>query len=124
MQHCPVAQLPVQSLNLSVGCSGVQVLADLRTCSCFWLHGKSYILVSDLQGGGQLSNCELLQETRASLNASWQCWWMLPAGDKSESKALMTAAGVPVVPGYHGEDQSLDRSVVSALDMPVAAQHQ
>ncbi|KAH7300855.1 hypothetical protein KP509_23G000300 [Ceratopteris richardii] len=27
-------------------------------------------------------------------------------GDKSESKALMSAAGVPVVPGYHGEEQS------------------
>ena len=26
-------------------------------------------------------------------------------GDKSEAKALMAAAGVPVVPGYHGEDQ-------------------
>lgn len=26
MQHCPAAQLPVQSLNPSVGCSGVQVL--------------------------------------------------------------------------------------------------
>ena len=36
---------------------------------------------------------------------------MPPAGDKSESKALMTAAGVPVVPGYHGEDQTLDWSV-------------
>jgi 3-methylcrotonyl-CoA carboxylase alpha subunit len=27
-------------------------------------------------------------------------------GSKAESKALMAAAGVPVVPGYHGEDQS------------------
>lgn len=27
-------------------------------------------------------------------------------GDKSESKTLMSAAGVPVVPGYHGEEQS------------------
>lgn len=27
-------------------------------------------------------------------------------GDKSESKSLMSAAGVPVVPGYHGEEQS------------------
>lgn len=27
-------------------------------------------------------------------------------GDKSEAKAAMAAAGVPVVPGYHGEDQS------------------
>jgi len=26
-------------------------------------------------------------------------------GSKAESKALMVAAGVPVVPGYHGEDQ-------------------
>lgn len=31
------------------------------------------------------------------------------AGDKSEAKALMTKAGVPVVPGYHGSDQSTDR---------------
>jgi 3-methylcrotonyl-CoA carboxylase alpha subunit len=27
-------------------------------------------------------------------------------GDKSEAKALMEGAGVPVVPGYHGEDQA------------------
>ncbi|CAI5475060.1 unnamed protein product, partial [Closterium sp. Yama58-4] len=27
-------------------------------------------------------------------------------GDKSAAKELMTSAGVPVVPGYHGEDQS------------------
>ncbi len=27
-------------------------------------------------------------------------------GDKSEAKALMAAAGVPVVPGYHGADQN------------------
>ena len=30
-------------------------------------------------------------------------------GNKAESKALMVAAGVPVVPGYHGDDQSEDR---------------
>ncbi|KAJ9513013.1 hypothetical protein QJQ45_029212, partial [Haematococcus lacustris] len=30
-------------------------------------------------------------------------------GDKAVAKAVMAAAGVPVVPGYHGEDQSLDR---------------
>ena len=29
------------------------------------------------------------------------------AGNKSEAKAMMLAAGVPVVPGYHGEDQAL-----------------
>jgi len=27
----------------------------------------------------------------------------------SESKRIMVAAGVPVVPGYHGEDQSIER---------------
>ena len=31
-------------------------------------------------------------------------------GDKSEAKAMMKAAGVPVVPGYHGEDQDMARS--------------
>ena len=31
------------------------------------------------------------------------------AGDKSEAKALMTKADVPVVPGYHGSDQATDR---------------
>ena len=35
-------------------------------------------------------------------------------GSKAESKALMVAAGVPVVPGYHGEDQSVDRLVAEA----------
>src|SRR5690606_21993013 len=29
-------------------------------------------------------------------------------GDKGRAKALMRAAGVPVVPGYDGEDQSID----------------
>lgn len=29
-------------------------------------------------------------------------------GSKSAAKALMEAAGVPLVPGYHGDDQSLD----------------
>lgn len=30
-------------------------------------------------------------------------------GDKSRAKALMQGAGVPVVPGYHGEEQGEDR---------------
>lgn len=30
-------------------------------------------------------------------------------GNKSEAKALMSAAGVPVVPGYHGADQADER---------------
>ncbi len=30
-------------------------------------------------------------------------------GDKSAAKARMEAAGVPVAPGYHGDDQSLER---------------
>ncbi|KKZ67714.1 3-methylcrotonyl-CoA carboxylase alpha subunit [[Emmonsia] crescens] len=29
-------------------------------------------------------------------------------GDKSRSKEIMTAAGVPCVPGYHGENQNMD----------------
>jgi 3-methylcrotonyl-CoA carboxylase alpha subunit len=35
-------------------------------------------------------------------------------GSKAESKALMVAAGVPVVPGYHGEDQSAQRLAAEA----------
>ncbi|BDG71210.1 acetyl/propionyl/methylcrotonyl-CoA carboxylase subunit alpha [Roseomonas fluvialis] len=35
-------------------------------------------------------------------------------GSKAESKALMVAAGVPVVPGYHGEDQSEDHLAAEA----------
>ncbi|MBR0682842.1 biotin/lipoyl-binding protein [Roseomonas eburnea] len=35
-------------------------------------------------------------------------------GSKAESKALMVAAGVPVVPGYHGDDQSEDRLATEA----------
>ncbi|HYF06120.1 MAG TPA: biotin carboxylase N-terminal domain-containing protein, partial [Acetobacteraceae bacterium] len=35
-------------------------------------------------------------------------------GSKAESKALMMAAGVPVVPGYHGEDQAEDRLAAEA----------
>lgn len=30
-------------------------------------------------------------------------------GDKAASKAIMLEAGVPVVPGYHGDDQSDER---------------
>ena len=32
-------------------------------------------------------------------------------GNKSEAKRIMSEAGVPVVPGYHGSDQSEQRSV-------------
>uniref|UniRef100_A0A7S0R532 Uncharacterized protein n=1 Tax=Chlamydomonas leiostraca TaxID=1034604 RepID=A0A7S0R532_9CHLO len=35
-------------------------------------------------------------------------------GDKAAAKAIMTAAGVPVVPGYHGEDQSEARLLEEA----------
>ncbi|EFN51015.1 hypothetical protein CHLNCDRAFT_37598 [Chlorella variabilis] len=34
---------------------------------------------------------------------------ILAMGDKSEAKALMSSAQVPVVPGYHGEDQAEHR---------------
>ncbi|MCO5577021.1 hypothetical protein L7F22_030843 [Adiantum nelumboides] len=42
-------------------------------------------------------------------------------GDKSESKTLMSAAGVPVVPGYHGEEQSASflKSQADNLGYPV-----
>jgi 3-methylcrotonyl-CoA carboxylase alpha subunit len=35
-------------------------------------------------------------------------------GDKSGAKALMEKAGVPLVPGYHGEDQSLEHLAAAA----------
>jgi hypothetical protein len=35
-------------------------------------------------------------------------------GDKAEAKAVMAAAGVPVVPGYHGADQRAERLVGEA----------
>ncbi|MCP5367324.1 MAG: acetyl/propionyl/methylcrotonyl-CoA carboxylase subunit alpha [Hyphomicrobiales bacterium] len=35
-------------------------------------------------------------------------------GSKSAAKALMADAGVPLVPGYHGEDQSLDALAAAA----------
>ncbi len=42
-------------------------------------------------------------------------------GGKSEAKALMVAAGVPVVPGYHGEDQSVAvlLSAAESIGFPV-----
>ena len=40
---------------------------------------------------------------------------ILPAGDKSEAKAMMTEADVPVVPGYHGSDQATDRSIPNGV---------
>ncbi len=36
-------------------------------------------------------------------------------GDKSEAKALMSSAGVPVVPGYHGEEQAEDKLQVGSI---------
>ncbi len=36
-------------------------------------------------------------------------------GSKSASKIIMTKAGVPVVPGYHGEDQSPERLAAEAV---------
>ena len=36
-------------------------------------------------------------------------------GSKAQSKALMVAAGIPVVPGYHGEDQSEERLAAEAM---------
>ncbi|HOB94778.1 MAG TPA: acetyl-CoA carboxylase biotin carboxylase subunit [Aquabacterium sp.] len=35
-------------------------------------------------------------------------------GDKAGAKAIMAAAGVPVIPGYQGEDQSADRLAAEA----------
>jgi 3-methylcrotonyl-CoA carboxylase alpha subunit len=35
-------------------------------------------------------------------------------GDKSASKVIMEAAGVPVVPGYHGDEQSAERLAAEA----------
>ena len=35
-------------------------------------------------------------------------------GDKSRAKAIMAEAGVPLVPGYHGEDQAPDRLAAEA----------
>ena len=42
-------------------------------------------------------------------------------GSKSAAKALMESSGVPVVPGYHGEDQSLAtlQSAADAVGYPV-----
>ena len=39
---------------------------------------------------------------------------MRAMGDKSAAKARMAAAGVPVAPGYHGDDQSAARFVAEA----------
>ncbi|CAK0783426.1 hypothetical protein CVIRNUC_006625 [Coccomyxa viridis] len=38
-------------------------------------------------------------------------------GSKSEAKSLMAAAGVPVVPGYHGSDQNEDRLLEEGRQM-------
>jgi 3-methylcrotonyl-CoA carboxylase alpha subunit len=42
-------------------------------------------------------------------------------GDKSTAKSVMTKAGVPVLPGYHGENQAPDflRSQAGAIGYPV-----
>ena len=40
-------------------------------------------------------------------------------GGKSEAKALMAEAGVPLVPGYHGEDQAPDLLRREAKDLPL-----
>ena len=38
-------------------------------------------------------------------------------GGKSRAKALMAEAGVPLVPGYHGEDQSLEILAAAAMEI-------
>ena len=38
-------------------------------------------------------------------------------GDKSRAKAIMAEAGVPLVPGYHGEDQSDERLAAAAEEI-------
>jgi len=38
-------------------------------------------------------------------------------GSKSAAKTIMSAAGVPVVPGYHGDDQSLEKIREAAGDI-------
>jgi 3-methylcrotonyl-CoA carboxylase alpha subunit len=38
-------------------------------------------------------------------------------GSKSAAKALMGDAGVPLVPGYHGDDQSIDTLAAAVRDM-------
>ena len=40
-------------------------------------------------------------------------------GGKSEAKALMEKAGIPLVPGYHGEDQ--DRPIFSRVKPSASA---
>ncbi|HET9148151.1 MAG TPA: biotin carboxylase N-terminal domain-containing protein, partial [Acetobacteraceae bacterium] len=42
-------------------------------------------------------------------------------GSKAEAKRIMAEAGVPLVPGYHGEDQSLARLIAEAkvIGLPV-----
>jgi acetyl/propionyl-CoA carboxylase alpha subunit len=42
-------------------------------------------------------------------------------GDKSQAKAIMSAAGVPVVPGYHGQEQEQARCVLSTAAAATAA---
>ncbi|NNM59023.1 MAG: acetyl/propionyl/methylcrotonyl-CoA carboxylase subunit alpha [Legionellales bacterium] len=39
---------------------------------------------------------------------------ILAMGNKSEAKQLMQTAGVPLIPGYHGHDQSLDTFINAA----------
>lgn len=42
---------------------------------------------------------------------------MADMGDKARSKEIMTAAGVPCVPGYHGSEQSVDELQARARDI-------
>ena len=42
---------------------------------------------------------------------------MRAMGNKSHAKALMAKANVPLIPGYHGEDQSLDTFLKAATTM-------
>ena len=38
-------------------------------------------------------------------------------GSKSQSKLIMSKAGVPLIPGYHGDDQSLDTLINASLEV-------
>ena len=64
-------------------------------------------------GYGFLSESETLSELCANNGIAFvgpPRSAILAMGDKNESKRMMEAANVPVVPGYHGEDQNMKRS--------------
>ena len=79
------------------------------------MHSKT--LLAMCRYGALAFHCECFVSFPVSFPAGPPEKAMHDMGSKSESKRIMTSAGVPVTPGYWGEDQSLARLAVRSMEL-------